>query len=168
MSETAVARADLAPFCTGIGIDIGFGGDPIVPDALTFDMPTPYTSVGGCKQILRGDARDLSFLCTGSLDYVYSSHLVEDFTYSDQIDLMIEWRRVLKSGGLLIIYCPDEAVYAAHCAATGQDYNLAHKERDFSLDTFIRRALYPSGLWEVIHQVPLVNTYSWELVAKKL
>lgn len=168
MSETAVARADLAPFCTGVGLDMGFGGDPITPQALTFDLPRPYTQVGQAAQHLRGDARRLPFLCDSAFDYVYSSHLIEDFVYDEQLDLILEWRRILKPGGLLVLYCPDEPVFAAHCRATGQGYNLAHKESDFCLETFKRRVLYQAGLWEILREVPLINTYSWELVARKL
>lgn len=28
---------------------------------------------------------------------------------------MLEWLRVLKVGGRLVIYCPDEQIYAEHC-----------------------------------------------------
>lgn len=166
MSETAAAREILAPHCVGRGIDIGFGGDPIVPDALTFDMPKPYTNVGGATQLLRGDARDLGFICDEVLDYVYSSHLVEDFTYAELVPILREWRRVLKPGGKLVVLAPDEQIYRAHCVKTGQPYNDAHRNNDFSLKKF-RRPLTMAGMWQIDLEIPLLNTYSWAIVARK-
>lgn len=168
MSETAVCRDRLAPFCTGLGLDIGAGGDRICPLALTFDMPTPYTKVANVPQILRGDCRDLGMFCDSVLDFIYSSHLLEDFTYHELIPIITEWRRVLKPGGKLVIYCPDQPIYAAHCAATGQPYNEAHKEPDFTLLTFFDRVITPTGPWKIIHQKALVDTYSWEAVFEKV
>lgn len=167
MSETAAARNELAPYCEGIGMDIGFGGDAIVPHAWTMDMPQPYTNVGGNKQMFKGDCRDLGFLCDETLDWLYSSHLIEDFLYPEIREILTEWRRVLKPGGLLITLAPDEKVYSAHCRETGQDYNLAHKNDDFSLKTF-REPLAAVGNWEIVKEIPLFNTYSWALVARKV
>jgi predicted SAM-dependent methyltransferase len=167
MSETAMCRERLAPFCQGLGLDMGFGGSAITPEALTFDKQTPYTNVGGDRQIFRGHCRDLSFICDGVLDYVYSSHLLEDFTYGDVVNILKEWSRVLRSGGLIVTYCPDQAIYARHCRLTGQPYNQAHVEHDFSLGTFKERVLPHIGQFEVVHENPLVEVYSWELVIRK-
>lgn len=168
MSETAHARPHVAKFCTGLGLDIGFGGDKIVPEALSMDLPKPYTKVGEDKQILRGEAGRLDFLCDEVLDYIYSSHLVEDFTYPALVQMLKEWRRVLKPNGLLIIVAPDEGIYSAHCRATGQPYNAAHKNKDFSLGTFMSTALQ-AGMWQrVAHSHQLIGTYSWWCVLRKI
>ena len=72
MSETAAARSVLAPFCVGMGLDIGFGGTAITPGAICFDMPQMYCpSLEGHRQHLRGDARHLPFICDGAFDYIY-------------------------------------------------------------------------------------------------
>ena len=39
-------RDRLSGFCIGNGLDIGHGGDKIVPHAIGIDMPTMYTCVG--------------------------------------------------------------------------------------------------------------------------
>lgn len=168
MSETAASRDVLAPFCTGLGLDLGFGGDAVVPTALTFDMRRPYTSVGGDPQILRGDCRDLSFICDGVLDYCYSSHLIEDWYYSEAVAIVREWRRVLKVGGLLITNCPDQQRFLAHCALTSQPVNCAHKESTWSLETFRSEVIAPTGPWEEIFCVPEHGAYSWLTVHRKV
>ena len=45
-SETSKCRARLAPYCTGCGVDLGLGGDPITLHAVRVDLPEPYSHVG--------------------------------------------------------------------------------------------------------------------------
>lgn len=169
MSETRAARPVLEKYCQGIGLDMGFGGDAITPTAITFDMPRPYCpSFAGHTQILRGDCRKLPFLCDQSMDYIYSSHLLEDFHYSELVPILQEWRRVLKDGGLLITNCPDQQKFLAHCKKTGQPINMAHKERDFSLNNFKNKVLKKVGDWENVFEQPEAGAYSWYLVMKKV
>jgi predicted SAM-dependent methyltransferase len=131
-------------------------------------MPQPYTQVGGDRQQLRGDCKSLPFICDNALDYIYSSHLLEDFSYGDLIPLINEWRRCLKPGGLLIINCPDQQKFLAHCAATGQGTNPYHKEPDFSIVNFKSRVLANTGGWEIVFEDSAFQEYSWLLVAKKI
>jgi hypothetical protein len=98
-SETSKCRERLAPFCEGYGLDIGFGGDPISETAIRVDMPNPYTRTGSFPVQLGGDATRLHWFANGTLDYVYSSHLLEDF--KDTRAVLVEWIRVLKSGAVL-------------------------------------------------------------------
>lgn len=166
MSETEKYRHWFLPYTAGYGIDIGYGGDPLVPHAICFDMPQPYTSVGSAPQHLGGDARKLPFK-DGVLDWVYASHLIEDFTYVDQIPLVKEWLRVLKPGGRLLILAPDQKRFEAHCAATGQGLNLAHKEPDYSLENFKRRVLKLGNIHARIVYEEDFADYSWAIVLEK-
>lgn len=119
-SETSRHRALLANFCEGNGIDIGFGGDPITPAALRMDMASPYTSVGRHPVQLAGDCRDLHWFADGALDFVYSSHVLEDFDEAQTAIVLREWTRVLRVGGRLILLLPDQQRYLAHCLGAGQ------------------------------------------------
>jgi len=167
MSETSKSRHALDIFCEGIGLDVGYGGDKIVKSAWAFDMPNPYTNVGGDRQQLRGDCRSFPFICDEGLDYIYSSHVLEDFTYQELVEIIKEWRRCLKFGGLLVTNCPDQQKFLAHCAATGQGTNDAHKEPDFSLATFKANVLEHTGNWEVVYEQDDFKPYSWLYVVKK-
>lgn len=165
VSETSKCRARLAPFCTGYGVDLGFGGDPITPHAIRVDFPRPYTEVGNNPVQLGGDAANLVWFRDGTLDFVFSSHLLEDF--DDTAAPLREWLRVLKPGGRLIIFCPDEARYRVHCERTGQFHNPNHKHAHFSLD-YVKGLLAQIGGTRVIHEAPVVDIYSWDLVVEKL
>lgn len=163
-SETSKCRARLAPFCTGYGVDLGFGGDAITTHAIRVDLPSPYTRVGDSNVQLGGDTARLHWFQDGVLDFIYSSHLLEDF--DDTRAVLVEWLRVLKPGGRLIIFCPDEQRFRAHCARTGQPYNTQHKHAHFSLG-FVKGLLKDIGGTVVIHELPDVDIYSWDLVVEK-
>lgn len=164
-SETSKCRERLLKFCTGNGVDLGFGGDPISPKAVRVDLPSPYADTGDAPVQLGGDCVDLVWFRDDVLDYVYSSHLLEDF--EDTRGALAEWLRVLKPGGHLVIFCPDEQVYRAHCRATGQRYNVNHKHDDFSLGK-VKGLLAELGQTRFVHEVPLIDKYSWELVVEKV
>lgn len=164
-SETAKCRERLAPFCRGYGVDLGFGGDPITDHAIRVDLPVPYTKVGRNQSVqLGGDCTQLRWFRDGSLDFVYSSHLLEDFP--ETMPVLREWLRVLAPGGHLVLFCPDEQLFRAHCARTGQNYNPHHKHADFSLGK-VKAMLAELGGSEIVHERDRVHVYSWELVCRK-
>jgi predicted SAM-dependent methyltransferase len=163
-SETSKCRARLAPYCLGYGLDLGFGGDPITPAAIRMDRPSPYAYTGDHPVQLGGKAEDLYWFRDGVLDFVYSSHLLED--YVDTEAVLREWLRVLRPGGRLIIFCPDEQIFRKHCATTGQPYNPHHVHADFSLEK-VKGHLRHIGGTRILHETPLVDIYSWELVCEK-
>lgn len=169
MSETATCRDIFAPYLKDkkFGIDAGFGGSKICDHAWTHDMQTPYTNVGGDRQILRGDARSFPYVCDEALDFIYSSHLLEDFSYDELRGILSEWRRCLRTDGLLLINCPDQQKFLAHCEKTGQPVNLAHKEPDFSLETF-KKVLFSVGNWGIEFEEPNHGSYSFLIAAKRI
>jgi hypothetical protein len=163
-SETSKCRARLAPYCNGCGVDLGFGGDPITETAIRVDSPRPYAFTGPYTPQLGGDASKLHWFADQVLDYVYSSHLLEDF--HDTKAVLVEWLRVLKIGGRIVLFCPDQKAYAAHCAALGIAENPHHAHADFSLRK-VQQILSEIGKTREIHSLDLVDIYSWELVAQK-
>lgn len=133
--ETSKARGRLIQFCRGSGLDIGFGGDPIAPWAICMDQEKPYTNVGPHPQHIFGDCRSLPFM-DNTLDFIYSSHLIEDFFWGEIQAIISEWTRVIKPSGMLVNYGPDQEEYVRHCGRIGTRPNEHHKEADFGLRSF--------------------------------
>jgi predicted SAM-dependent methyltransferase len=77
-----------------------------------------------------------------------------------------EWIRVLKIGGKLVIYCPDEQKYRAHCTKTGQGYNYNHMHETFSLK-MVKDIIIQIGNCKIIHEGENIGDYCWEIVAEK-
>ncbi len=164
-SETSKCRARLGAYCVGCGVDLGPGGDPINATAIRVDLPTPYADVGDYQVQLGGSADHLYWFRDETLDYVFSSHLLEDF--EDTRSVLMEWLRVLKPGGRLVLFCPDEQVYAEHCRRTGQRHNDCHRHKDFSLAR-VKRDLESIGQTRILHENALIDVYSWEIVCAKV
>lgn len=168
-SETSKARPRLSKFCQGNGLDLGYGGDPIVPSAITVDLPIAYTKVGGYPQNLAGDARKLYWFRDNVLDYVYASHLLEDFPAAETPRVLREWLRVIKVGGVLVLYGPDQQAYLARCRRLGRTPNAAHKNEKFGLE-YLKKVLeqdFP-GRYSILHEIGLVDEYCFDLVVRKL
>jgi predicted SAM-dependent methyltransferase len=113
-------------------VDLGSGGDPVVPTAISVDLPpdefTAYHAVDFQRGPihLRGDARRLHWFADGVLDYVYSSHLLEDFPLDDWPAILCEWCRENRPGGYLVLLLPERERFRAVVAA-GQPDNSAHQ-----------------------------------------
>lgn len=167
MSETSAVRNEVVDFCKGNGIDIGYGGDPVLASSITMDQPPPYTPhLGNHPQNLSGDGADLYWFRDGVLDYVYSSHLIEDFEETGPV--LKEWIRVLKPGGHLVLVAPVEKIYREHCRVTGQEYNANHKIDDMSAEYIVKQL---SGLkipHRIIKRIDTINIYSFILIVQKL
>jgi len=165
-SETSLVRSSLSKWCNGYGVDIGHGGDKIVPHAIAIDLPTPYGHCGTDPVQLGGDAASLFWFNEGVLDFVFSSHLLEDF--DDTQEVLNEFARVLKMEGHLILYLPDEQAYRAHCAREKQPRNPHHKHEYFNAE-YVKSCVQKSNWYlELVHESPIVNHYSFELVFKKI
>jgi len=83
-------------YCQGNGLDIGYGGDPVVPGVQGWDFE-------------HGDAQYMKGLDDESFDFVYSSHLLEHLPDIDAA--LTNWDRVLKPGGFLLLYLPHRDLY---------------------------------------------------------
>ena len=168
-SETSKFRHLFLKYLKGSGIDIGFGGDPIVPTAITIDLLKPYAKTGNVPQHLNGDGRDLRWFKEGVLDYVYSSHLLEDFENTKEV--LQEWIRVLKPKGYLILLLPDEQRFRKYCKKTGMPYNKEHKYEDFSLGK-VKKIVKSLGMLVIQEYNKLIyspeqSDYNFAIIAQK-
>ncbi|HEV2692370.1 MAG TPA: methyltransferase domain-containing protein [Verrucomicrobiae bacterium] len=165
-SETSKHRSKLVSYCTGCGIDIGFGGDPITPNAVRVDFPTPYAYTGELGVQLAGDARDLRWFKDGALDFVYSSHVLEDFDEDETGPVLREWSRVLRPGGKLVLLQPDQQRYLAYCKKTGQGVNTHHSIDRFSL-SYVRDVAGKIGGLHYLAGDENIDEYSFFAVFEK-
>ncbi len=166
-SETSKHRDSLINFCKGYGADIGYGGDPIKPSAITIDYPEGSMAYCGDYPLqLGGDARNLYWFKDNSLDYVYSSHCLEDFPETREI--INEWIRVLKKGGNLVLLLPDQKKYEEYCKRNGEEPNPAHKIKDFSL-RYIRNIVSDMEYAKIIFENDIEDDsdYSFKIVIQK-
>ena len=128
-SETARYRHLTEDYCVGAGLDIASAGDPVVPWAWQLELPkaefahynSGHAPLGPIQ--LEGHAQQLPVV-SGSLDFVYSSHLLEDFP--DWEPVLREWVRPLKKGGHLVVLIPDRQRWCEACAK-GQTPNDFHR-----------------------------------------
>ena len=130
-SESQKYLHQVWPYLQGMGLDIGSGGWPVVPTAIQIELPITRVSTygpvihGALPIALRGDGKDLYWFKDAVLDYVFSSHLIEDFDEEQAPPLLKEWARVVKPGGFLVILAAEEERFKAAVAA-GQGDNPAH------------------------------------------
>jgi len=115
---------------------------------------------------LVGEAEDLRWFKDGVLDYVYSSHLLEDFY--DTKKVLTEWFRVIKPGGYLVLFMSDEQVYRS--VTPEENRNKGHKHTDFGLE-YMKGVLREMGFTNtsIVHELWPVpnNLYSFDLVVQK-
>lgn len=81
-------------------LEIGCGGKKVFPNSVGLDI-RPIEGVD-----VVADARRLPF-DDNYFDHVYSSHVIEHFSHQEVKDVLIEWIRVLKDGGIFELRCPD-------------------------------------------------------------
>ena len=95
----------------GGGLDIGYGGDPVIPNCCGWDFKN-------------GDAQYLAGIEDETFDFVYSSHCLEHM-YDVRIALK-NWFRVVKRGGYLLLAIPHRDLYEKKTQLPSR-WNFDHK-----------------------------------------
>jgi len=167
-SEIAKVRHLIMPYCLcNSVIDYGFGGDKICPWAIGIDLEKPYANTGGdAIQLVNedNDSANLPWFKDESIDVIVSSHLLEDF--DNKIEVMKEWTRVLKVGGHLALYLPDEQCYRKYCFLHNQGSNTAHKDENFSKEK-LKKYAEQLGNLKVMLETDIIMDYSFAIVFRK-
>lgn len=86
--------------CVGVNVHLGCGAANH-PDFINVDgFPFPHVHfVHGINK--------LPMFENGTVDLIYASHCLEHFPYKQTKDVLQEWHRVLKNGGILRLSIPD-------------------------------------------------------------
>lgn len=89
----------------GKGLDVGCGDDMI-----TIAQYPNATEIVGYDHILGNtDAQTLDEIFDNSFDFIHSSHCLEHC--SNPKEALLNWIRVVKPGGFIVICVPDELLY---------------------------------------------------------
>lgn len=107
-NETAKVHDRIAPFVKGHGLDIGCGCWKLKvqksKDHSCLGVDSGETFGPSTTADIVADATSIPIFTNESFDYVYSSHTLEDIAYTDAA--LLEWWRLVKLGGNLILYLP--------------------------------------------------------------
>jgi ADP-heptose:LPS heptosyltransferase len=158
-SEVSKCRHRIVSYLKGRGLDLGCGDDKITQTAIGIDGK----STKGSNLIMDLSENDpLRIFSDNYFDYIFSSHLLEDFIVTDAV--LDSWWRKIKPGGYLILYVPD-ADYYPRVGTPGA--NTQH-----------RKDLYWQDAWKILKSFGNAkkitasrhndsNEYSWLLVVQK-
>ena len=112
-NETGKITWELVRWTRGRGLDVGCGAHKGFPHFIGVDNGK---DIGLFRQQFKpdvwiDDAGKLDMFASNSLDFVYSSHMLEHVPYEDVVKTLKEWWRVIKTNGYLVLYLPDETLY---------------------------------------------------------
>jgi len=173
----------------GIGLDLGCGHEKINPaTAIGIDAGGNAANIN--IDLSKPDA--LKIFSDEYFDYVFSSHLLEDF-YDTETALR-EWWRVIKPGGHLILYLPHKYFYPDFKDDPGVNpnhkhnfiptdiikhmdkfatYNLvkndSYNEKDeYSFEMVFEKTVYPVKVEAKITTAPKAIVFRWGAVGDLL
>jgi ADP-heptose:LPS heptosyltransferase/predicted SAM-dependent methyltransferase len=104
-------RWEIVPWTRGKGLDLGAGMEKAYPHFIGVDNGHHEMFRQRIQPDIRANAEDLAIFADGSMDFCFSSHLLEHYPYEEVPKVLAEWMRVIKPGGYLVLYLPDEDQY---------------------------------------------------------
>ena len=156
---------ETVPYTRGRGLDVGCGPMKLWPQSIGIDNDKDVSLFGNSpsEADLKCSADDMSIVANQSMDYVFSSHMLEHF--EDYITPLREMWRVLKQGGYLLLYLPHKDFYP-NIGLEGS--NPDHKH-DFTPKDIIE-AMKKIGGWDMVENQDRNegDEYSFFVVFKKI
>jgi ADP-heptose:LPS heptosyltransferase/predicted SAM-dependent methyltransferase len=162
--ESAKIRWELVPYTAGRGLELGSGPAKAFPHFIGLDANQDYIKVShALRPELCSDCCDLQMFASDSMDFVFSSHLLE--RVEDYQAALKEWWRVIKPGGHLCLYLPHKDLYPN----IGQNGSNPEHKHDFA-PADIERAMLKIGSWDQLEDQKRDQgeEYSFFQVYKKL
>lgn len=96
----------MSKYIVGLGLDIGCGTNRLSPTVMTTDW-YPHVDTDLIWNCVHEDGRYPYPFRDNRFDFIFASHVLEDFA-PDEIQFVFdEWLRMVKVGGYLIILVPD-------------------------------------------------------------
>ena len=110
-AESNKVKYEIVPYTRGRGLDVGCGQYKTYDHFIGVDNGHHAREFGWDihPDVSVDDATDLSIFNGQSMDFVFSSHLLEHI--EDTEAALREWWRVIKPGGYLVLYLPHKTLY---------------------------------------------------------
>ncbi len=165
--EAGPIRKAIAEYVQGKGVDIGCGMEKICSNAIGLDHEFEYNNYkkprtaadvfGPWEPYIRRTEDD-------SLDFVFSSHLLEDYDRADRA--LLEWVRVVKPNGYVVLFLPRDKAYVQWCLMHGATPNTNHAQKWNTWEDFL--AWLPPQVYTKVGVKGLdVEPYSFLIVMQK-
>jgi ADP-heptose:LPS heptosyltransferase len=154
-NESDKCRHRVIKYLRGHGLDLGCGPNKITPHAIGVDLRR------GADVCL--DADDLHIFADNSLDWIYSSHLLEEMPNLEVT--MRTWWSKLKIGGRLVLYLPHKDLYP-NVGKNGSNINHLHDLTPEDVIRLVKRVGSAKLLRKDVHAEE--DEYSFEIVFEKL
>jgi ADP-heptose:LPS heptosyltransferase/predicted SAM-dependent methyltransferase len=106
-------RWEIIEYTRGRGLDIGCGPQKTFPHFIGVDnnIDAQLCGIPANPDVRVETAENLSIFSSKSMDFVFSSHLLEHIKPENVTPTLKEWWRVMKDGAYLVLYLPDEDEY---------------------------------------------------------
>lgn len=121
-NEAAKIKYEIVRWTRGRGLDLGCGPYKAYKHFIGVDNQ-PYPGDG--PNFITDCATDLSLFADGSMDFVFSSHLLEHIVDTERA--LKEWWRKIGVGGYLVLYVP----HKMHYPNIGQKFSNPDHKHDF-------------------------------------
>jgi predicted SAM-dependent methyltransferase len=109
--EAGKVKYEIVQYTRGKGIDLGCGPKKAYPHFIGVDSckDTELFGIEMKPDVVCKDASDLDFIEEQSLDFIFSSHLLEHI--EDHRAALTNWWSKIKPGGHLVLYLPHADLY---------------------------------------------------------
>ena len=145
-NEAAKIKYEIVQYTRGRGLDVGCGSFKAFDHFIGVDNGHHAREFGWDikPDVHVADATDLSVFSSQSMDFIFSSHLLEHI--EDTEKTLREWWRVIKPGGYLVLYLPDKTLYPN----IGTDGANPDHKHDFHRDDIILLMEQMKGGWDIL------------------
>ena len=131
------------PYLRGMGLDLGCGPWKVMPHAIAVDNFDEWYD-GTWRPDVLGDVEDLSLFADRSMDFVFSSHVLEHLDDTEAV--LREWWRVVKADGYLVLYLPHKEFYPN----IGEEGANPDHKHDFMPNDIVETMMLATKGWDLV------------------
>jgi ADP-heptose:LPS heptosyltransferase/predicted SAM-dependent methyltransferase len=112
-NEGAKVKWEIVEWTRGKGLEMGSGIQKLYPHFIGVDNKKDEQLFGHpiAPDLKVDTAERIDFIASGSMDFVFSSHMLEHIEPERVTGCLKEWMRLIRPKGYLVLYLPDEDEY---------------------------------------------------------